>query len=70
MLAKTYNAFKAAGVPEAEAQAAAEAPGYASDGPSVLNPGVAGYENRLGGVENRSAGSKIGSPRLKIAWRA
>ena len=41
MLAKTYNAFKAAGVPEAEAQAAAEE--------------LAGYENRLGAVENRLA---------------
>src|SRR5215831_15864073 len=39
MLAKTYNAFKAAGVPEAEAQAAAEE--------------LAGYENRLDAVENR-----------------
>ena len=41
MLAKTYSAFKTAGVPEAEAQAAAEE--------------LAGYENRLGGVENRLA---------------
>jgi hypothetical protein len=41
MLAKTYNAFKAAGVPEAEAQAAAEE--------------LAGYDNRLGAVENRLA---------------
>lgn len=35
-LANTYNVFKAAGVPEAEAQAAAEE--------------LAGYENRLGAV--------------------
>jgi len=54
MLAKTYNAFKAAGVPEAEAQAAAE--------------GLAGYENRLGAVENHleSVRSEVSSLRAKM----
>ena len=39
MLAKTYQAFKAAGAPEGDAIAAAEE--------------LAAYENRLGGIENR-----------------
>jgi phage shock protein A len=39
MLAKTYRAFKAAGVPEEDAIAAAEE--------------LAAYENRLGSIENR-----------------
>jgi hypothetical protein len=39
MLSKTYAAFKAAGVPEAEAQAAAEE--------------LASYENRLHSIDNR-----------------
>lgn len=42
MLAKTYAAFKAANVPEAEAQAAAEE--------------LAGYENRLASIDNKLAG--------------
>ena len=41
MLAKTYQALKAAGAPEADAIAAAEE--------------LAAYENRLGGIENRLA---------------
>jgi hypothetical protein len=39
MLAKTYAAFKAAGVPDTEAQAAAEE--------------IAGYETRLISIDNR-----------------
>ena len=39
MLAKTYAPFKAAGVPDAEAQAAAEE--------------LAGYENRLNSIDSR-----------------
>jgi len=45
MLAKTYSAFKTAGVPEAEAPAAAEE--------------LAGYENRLGAVESQLESLRI-----------
>ncbi len=57
MLAKTYNAFKAAGVPEAEAQAAAEE--------------LAGYENRLGTVENHLDGlrTELNSFRAEVTAR-
>jgi hypothetical protein len=54
MLAKTYNAFRAAGVPEAEVQAAAEE--------------LAGYENRLGAVESglENLGAEMNSPRVEL----
>jgi hypothetical protein len=45
MLAKTYQAFKAAGVPEQDAIAAAEE--------------FAAYENRLIGIENRPGGMEV-----------
>ena len=45
MLAKTYSAFKTAGVPEAEAPAAAEE--------------LAGYENRLGAAESQLESLRI-----------
>jgi hypothetical protein len=45
MPAKTDSAFKTAGVPEAEAQAAAEE--------------LAGYENRLGAVESQLESVRI-----------
>jgi hypothetical protein len=46
MPAKTYQAFKAAGVPEQDAMAGAEE--LAADGNRLAN-----IENRLGGVEGR-----------------
>jgi hypothetical protein len=58
MLAKTYAAFKAAGVPEAEAQAAAEE--------------IAEFENRLTGIEGdiKLIKGELGNIRQQMATKA
>lgn len=53
MLAKTYAAFKAAGVPEADAQAAAEELADYETRLTSIDGRLARIETRLDGVERR-----------------